>query len=310
MKRISSTGIVWRHRWWEIRRRCARCQLPTGSDRGWRRPVSRCRIDRRMRRFLLENGLSLFFAALFLVTLVGQSFAGQHAYNAEQPRTAARRVRGRLCDLAGLWGRRAGELAVRVPPVHALHPRDRLARPEGVERVEEARRRGLETTSSRGSGATRLRRARAGRRSTAGARAIYENSLLLVMTPIFFATWFGQSLNNWRVFNDEQRAARRGRDVLGPLPARARTSGRRRSRTGSPSSSPSARWSSSRSISASAARPSRSPSARRTTRPRPPPGDPRLSDADDMASYLAAFFVPAKFYSSEVSVTQPESAQT
>ena len=33
---------------------------------------------------------------------------------------------------------------------------------------------------------------------------IYENSLLIVMTLIFFATWFGQSLNNWRVFNAEQ----------------------------------------------------------------------------------------------------------
>ena len=33
---------------------------------------------------------------------------------------------------------------------------------------------------------------------------IYENSLLLVMTLIFFVTWFGQSLNNWRVFNDER----------------------------------------------------------------------------------------------------------
>jgi hypothetical protein len=33
---------------------------------------------------------------------------------------------------------------------------------------------------------------------------IYENSLLSVMTLIFFATWFAQSLNNWRVFNEEQ----------------------------------------------------------------------------------------------------------
>jgi len=33
---------------------------------------------------------------------------------------------------------------------------------------------------------------------------LYENSLLIVMTLIFFATWFGQSLNNWRVFNAEQ----------------------------------------------------------------------------------------------------------
>ena len=35
-------------------------------------------------------------------------------------------------------------------------------------------------------------------------RLLYENSLLLAMTLIFFATWFGQSLNNWRHFNGEQ----------------------------------------------------------------------------------------------------------
>ena len=37
-----------------------------------------------MRVFLKENGLSVFFAVLFLGTLVAQSFAGQHTYNAEQ----------------------------------------------------------------------------------------------------------------------------------------------------------------------------------------------------------------------------------
>jgi hypothetical protein len=34
---------------------------------------------------------------------------------------------------------------------------------------------------------------------------IYENSLLLAMTAIFFATWFAQSLNNWREFNADAR---------------------------------------------------------------------------------------------------------
>ena len=37
-----------------------------------------------MRRFLFENGLSLFFGTLFLATLVGQSLAGQRTYNQEQ----------------------------------------------------------------------------------------------------------------------------------------------------------------------------------------------------------------------------------
>jgi Domain of unknown function (DUF6766) len=34
---------------------------------------------------------------------------------------------------------------------------------------------------------------------------IYENSLLIAMTTIFFATWLAQSLNNWRQFNAEER---------------------------------------------------------------------------------------------------------
>jgi hypothetical protein len=36
-------------------------------------------------------------------------------------------------------------------------------------------------------------------------RVVYENSLLLAMTTIFVLTWLGQSLNNWREFNAEQR---------------------------------------------------------------------------------------------------------
>jgi len=35
-----------------------------------------------MRRYVRENGLSLFFLAIFAITLVGQSFAGRNKYNA------------------------------------------------------------------------------------------------------------------------------------------------------------------------------------------------------------------------------------
>ena len=45
-----------------------------------------------MRTFLRENGLSLFFAAMFLATLIAQSFAGQHSYNAEQAEHGASAV--------------------------------------------------------------------------------------------------------------------------------------------------------------------------------------------------------------------------
>lgn len=33
---------------------------------------------------------------------------------------------------------------------------------------------------------------------------LYENSLLIVMTLIFLATWLAQSLNNWRFFNEDR----------------------------------------------------------------------------------------------------------
>ena len=35
-------------------------------------------------KWIREQSLSLFFLGVFAVTLVGQSFAGQHAYNADQ----------------------------------------------------------------------------------------------------------------------------------------------------------------------------------------------------------------------------------
>lgn len=33
---------------------------------------------------------------------------------------------------------------------------------------------------------------------------LYGNSLLLVMSVIFFASWFGQSVTGWREYNDER----------------------------------------------------------------------------------------------------------
>ena len=35
-------------------------------------------------------------------------------------------------------------------------------------------------------------------------RRLYENSLIIVMTTIFLAAWFGQSVTAWNDYNDEQ----------------------------------------------------------------------------------------------------------
>ena len=90
---------------------------------------------------------------------------------------------------------------------------------------------GSNESKARGRGA-RERRAAADRATPRrGARwanaddfrtRIYENSLLIVMTLVFFATWFAQSLNNWRVFNAGAGDARRAARLLGPLSPRPR----------------------------------------------------------------------------------------
>ena len=176
-------------------------------DRRRRRLCGRRRAPRRMRRFLEENGLSVFFATFFAVSLTAQSFAGQRNYE-----RGAARARRRLGVLVGVrhlrrvLGRRDGELAVGVPPVHGLHRRDRLARPEGLERVEAARgHRPRDGRAAEGGGARHCSIARAGPSVGGFRRRVYENSLLLAMGLVFLATWLAQSLNNWRTFNDEQR---------------------------------------------------------------------------------------------------------
>ena len=130
---------------------------------------ARTRARRAMRDFVRENGLSLFFAAIFSLTIVAQSFAGQHAFNADQAAHGGGAVLVvALRALLRLRRGRDGELAVGVPPVHAVHPRHGLARPEGVERVEAARAgwAGVGASGS-GSGAGPLKTLRRGPRLAA-----------------------------------------------------------------------------------------------------------------------------------------------
>ncbi len=159
-----------------------------------------------MRTFVRENGLSVFFFAIFALALVGQSFAGRNAYNAVQIEHHEAPVSwwsyvtstdfgGSVMEnwqseflqfsffiLATVWLVQKGSNESKV--------------------LDEA---GLESKA----------RQRIGRNAPADGphwaklddwrTRIYENSLLLAMTAIFFATWLAQSLNNWREFNGNAR---------------------------------------------------------------------------------------------------------
>ena len=75
-----------------------------------------------MWRFVRDNGLGLFFGGIFLVTLVGQALVGHADFNHQQFSHHGRSDLARpLRLLVELRQRRDGELAVGVPPVHALY---------------------------------------------------------------------------------------------------------------------------------------------------------------------------------------------
>jgi hypothetical protein len=159
-----------------------------------------------MRTFLRENGLSLFFGAIFLITLAAQSFAGQHAYNAERAEHGASAVSWlTYVTSAHYWGavmenwqseflQFALFIGVTVWLVQKGSNESKRLEDVGLESDEKQQ---VKAHAKKNSPLW----ARVG-----GVRTrIYENSLLLVMSTIFLATWLAQSLNNWRLFNEEQR---------------------------------------------------------------------------------------------------------
>jgi len=159
-----------------------------------------------MRRFVRENGLSLFFFAIFAITLVGQSFAGRNKYNAVEiehdgapvswwsyvtssdfgsavmENWQSEFLQFSLFILATIWFVQKGSNESKV--------------------LEDA---GLESKAKQQIGRYAPAEGPRWAKLDDWRTRIYENSLLIVMTAIFFATWLAQSLNNWREFNNDAR---------------------------------------------------------------------------------------------------------
>jgi hypothetical protein len=159
-----------------------------------------------MRRFLFENGLSLFFGGIFLAALVGQSFAGQHAFNAEQLEHGSGAVSWIDYVLSPEFGGKVLEnwqseflqftlfILATVWLVQKGSNESKQLDSVGLESDQKQRLGGFAPSN-----APRWAKVRGLR------RVVYENSLVLAMTVLFLLMWLGQSLNNWREFNAEQR---------------------------------------------------------------------------------------------------------
>jgi hypothetical protein len=158
-----------------------------------------------VRKFIFENSLSLFFAAIFAATLLGQSFAGQHAYNAEQQAHGSSPVSWLNYVLSPEFGGAVMEnwqseflqfsLFI-FATVWLVQKGSNESKPLDSVGLESKQKQKLEGFAPDNAPLWAKMRGI--------PRVVYENSLLTVMTILFFATWAVQSLNNWREFNAEQ----------------------------------------------------------------------------------------------------------
>jgi len=90
-----------------------------------------------MRRYVRENGLSLFFLAIFAITLVGQSFAGRNKYNAVKAEHGGSPVSWWSYVTSTDFGGSVMEnWQSEFLQFLALYPGNDLVHPEGLERVE------------------------------------------------------------------------------------------------------------------------------------------------------------------------------
>ena len=159
-----------------------------------------------MRTVLRQNGLSLFFATIFLVTPLAQSFAGQHSFNAEQAEHGGSLVSwwdyvtspGYWSAVMENWQSEFLQFATFIAATIWLVQRGS----NESKRLEDV---GTETDEKQRVGRHASGRSPRWARLGGWRRWLYENSLLIAMITIFFATWCAQSLNSWRIFNEERR---------------------------------------------------------------------------------------------------------
>jgi uncharacterized protein DUF6766 len=158
-----------------------------------------------MRRFIRDHSLSLFFLGIFLAALVGQAIAGHALHNndavahhgetmsfwryitssdfgnAVMENWQSEYLQFMLFMLATIWLIERGSPESKEPGKAGLES-DREQKVGGHadrESPDWAKPRGIRT-------------------------AIYSNSLLIVMSIIFFGSWFAQSVTGWTKFNAEQ----------------------------------------------------------------------------------------------------------
>ena len=156
-------------------------------------------------RFLRDNGLSLAFGGLFLLTLVGQSFAGQAQFNDQQLAEGLPPVGWPdfvtsstfAVDVMENWQSEYLQFFLYVFATVWLVQR-------GSPESKEARKIGTESDADQLVGAEA--EADSPRWAAVGGwrTTVFSRSLGLLMGTLFLATWAASSVAGWAAFNSEQ----------------------------------------------------------------------------------------------------------
>jgi Domain of unknown function (DUF6766) len=157
-----------------------------------------------MRRFVRQNSLSLFFLGLFVLALAGQSIAGYHLYNQEQMEHEGPTIDYARYLVSSDFGANVLEnwqsewlqfwlFALATVWLYQKGSNESKTEQDLGLESDEVQRVGTHAPTD----APRWARARDWRLT------VYSYSFTIVMGVIFLATWLGQSLASWSLFNDE-----------------------------------------------------------------------------------------------------------
>ncbi|WP_147258454.1 DUF6766 family protein [Pseudonocardia hierapolitana] len=158
-----------------------------------------------MRRILRDNGLGLFFGGLFLITLVGQAFAGQAQYNDQQvsnggdPVSLMQYVTSSTfaVDVVENWQSEYLQFFLYIFLTVWLVQR---GSPESKD-IEKA---GTESDEEQKVGEHARDDSPAWAGLTDWRGALFSRSLGIVMGAIFAFSWLAQSVTGWAAYNSEQ----------------------------------------------------------------------------------------------------------
>jgi hypothetical protein len=156
-------------------------------------------------RFLRENSLSLFFGVILIGSLVGQSFAGLHQFNAEAVTHHQASYTWWRYVTSSEFG---GDVMENWQSEFLQFTLYILATVWLIQRGSSESKReddlGTMSDQSQFVGSYAKRSSPAWAKAEGVRRRLYGNSLVLAMTACFLGSWLCQSVGGWRAYNHEQ----------------------------------------------------------------------------------------------------------